>query len=247
MIEKICGIYKITSPSGKVYIGQSVNIYQRWNREYKKVRCKSQILLYNSLIKYGVESHKFEIIHVCSEPKLNELEAHYIDLFNSFNNKNGLNLRGGGGVIKVSSESRKKMSDAKIGMYIGDKNPNFGKKHSEETKRKIGLANKGKFSGEKCYFYGKNFSGENNPNYGKKLSEEAKIKISIANSGKVPSEETRKKISIANKGKVINEAYRKKISDTKKGVKVSDKARNNMIIAQKKRRENNKLKKNLQT
>lgn len=28
--EKICGIYKITSPSGKVYIGQSNNIIKRW-------------------------------------------------------------------------------------------------------------------------------------------------------------------------------------------------------------------------
>jgi hypothetical protein len=29
---EICGIYKITSPSKKVYIGQSVDIYERWQK-----------------------------------------------------------------------------------------------------------------------------------------------------------------------------------------------------------------------
>jgi hypothetical protein len=29
-MSKICGIYKITSPSGKVYIGQSVDIKRRF-------------------------------------------------------------------------------------------------------------------------------------------------------------------------------------------------------------------------
>ena len=31
MMKKITGIYKITSPSNKIYIGQSKNIYSRWN------------------------------------------------------------------------------------------------------------------------------------------------------------------------------------------------------------------------
>lgn len=28
------GVYKITNPSGKIYIGQSVDIYNRWNKNY---------------------------------------------------------------------------------------------------------------------------------------------------------------------------------------------------------------------
>jgi predicted GIY-YIG superfamily endonuclease len=30
------GIYKITSPSGKVYIGQSWDIYDRWKKHKQK-------------------------------------------------------------------------------------------------------------------------------------------------------------------------------------------------------------------
>ena len=47
------GIYKITNPKNKVYIGQSKDIIKRWYY-YKTLHCKSQIKLYNSLLKYGV-------------------------------------------------------------------------------------------------------------------------------------------------------------------------------------------------
>ena len=57
------GIYKITSPSGKVYIGQSRNIKNRKWR-YKRLDCKSQVKLYSSFKKYGFDKHKFEIIQI---------------------------------------------------------------------------------------------------------------------------------------------------------------------------------------
>lgn len=110
------GIYKITSPAKKIYIGQSTNIEYRW-KGYKKLNCSKQQKLYNSFKKYGVEKHKFEIIQLCKKEQLNELEKYYVDLFQTFNNKYGLNLRDGGGA--------------------------FGN-HSEKTKIKIGLANKGR-------------------------------------------------------------------------------------------------------
>ncbi len=56
------GIYKITSPSGKVYIGQTWNFNTRL-RKYKSLHCSKQPKIYNSLRKYGVFSHTFEIIH----------------------------------------------------------------------------------------------------------------------------------------------------------------------------------------
>lgn len=46
----IIGIYKITSPSGKIYIGQSINIEKRWEKYQKYIEnIKNQIKLYNSL------------------------------------------------------------------------------------------------------------------------------------------------------------------------------------------------------
>jgi hypothetical protein len=43
------GIYKITSPTNKVYIGQSIKINER-KRKYKKLDCKNQPKIYNSLL-----------------------------------------------------------------------------------------------------------------------------------------------------------------------------------------------------
>lgn len=47
------GIYKITNPNGRIYIGQSTDIKFRWGI-YRKLKCKDQPSLYNSLKKYGV-------------------------------------------------------------------------------------------------------------------------------------------------------------------------------------------------
>ena len=91
MKEVICGIYKITSPVNKIYVGQSINIYKRW-LSYKRLCCKSQRKIYNSLKKHGVQNHKFEIIIECKKEKLNELEKFYIHKHNCLNKDVGLNL-----------------------------------------------------------------------------------------------------------------------------------------------------------
>ena len=44
---------------------------------------------------------------------------------------------------KHSEEAKKKMGEAKKGKYVGEKSPMYGKKHSEETKKKIGAAHIG--------------------------------------------------------------------------------------------------------
>jgi group I intron endonuclease len=63
------GIYKITSPTNKIYIGQSVDIERRF-KEYKRLNCKKQTKLYFSLKKHGVENHVFEILEECSQDNL---------------------------------------------------------------------------------------------------------------------------------------------------------------------------------
>ena len=62
--EKLCGIYKIISPTGKIYIGQSIDLLKRKN-DYIKLRCKDQIRLFNSINKHGWDNHVFEIIEQC--------------------------------------------------------------------------------------------------------------------------------------------------------------------------------------
>lgn len=88
-MKVICGIYKITSPNGKIYVGQSKNIYNRW-LYYKQLKCKNQKYLYHSLKKYGYNNHILEIIEICEQIHLNERELYYINLFDCLNT--GLNL-----------------------------------------------------------------------------------------------------------------------------------------------------------
>ena len=65
------GIYKITNLiNNKVYIGQSVNIQQRFKKhktKYKDISNEeSNKILYKAMRKYGLENFSFEIIEECS-------------------------------------------------------------------------------------------------------------------------------------------------------------------------------------
>lgn len=136
MMKKITGIYKITSPSNKIYIGQSKNIYSRWNaykyfqRDYDcyKKRNKNS-LIFKSFKKYGYRNHKFEILEICNELELNKKEIFYIKKYNSnvlFGSKIGLNLHEGGNrpptKRKMTEEEKIKISlknkeNHKLGKY----------------------------------------------------------------------------------------------------------------------------------
>ena len=87
----IIGIYKITSPSGKIYIGQSIDIQKRFN-SYYQLYCKKQIKIYRSLKKYGSEDHIFEIIEECNWQQLNERERYFQDYYDVMGH-NGLNCK----------------------------------------------------------------------------------------------------------------------------------------------------------
>ena len=131
------GIYKITSPTGNVYIGQSVNIKTRFSR-YRKLSCKGQSALYNSLIKHGVENHKFEVLCECDVLELNEKERHYQDLFDSV--FNGLNCK----LTKTSDKSGYVSKETRIKMSRSA----IGRKTSEETKEKLRISMLGRVFSE---------------------------------------------------------------------------------------------------
>jgi len=82
------GIYKITSPTGRVYIGQSKDIGKRF-RNYK-CGSKGQSRLSNSLKKYGWQSHSFEIVEECSDDLLDSRERFWQEYYNVLGPK-GLN------------------------------------------------------------------------------------------------------------------------------------------------------------
>jgi len=88
-------IYKITSPSGKIYIGKTFNFKKRINR-YKNLECINQVKIYHSILKHGWDSHKFEVIEEVNSCYINKREKYWIKYYGSFNTKIGLNLTMGG-------------------------------------------------------------------------------------------------------------------------------------------------------
>lgn len=104
----LCGVYKITCPTGNIYVGQSCNIEVRF-KYYRELRCRSQPLLFESLCKYGYLNHKFEILEECEECDLNMLERYYQELYdsNGVNGLNGVLCKGTKGVKQQLSDARK--------------------------------------------------------------------------------------------------------------------------------------------
>jgi G:T-mismatch repair DNA endonuclease (very short patch repair protein) len=86
---------------------------------------------------------------------------------------------------------------------------NKGRKHTEESKKKIGLGNKGKIISESTK---KKLS---KINMGKKHTEESKKKMSKSQKGKVMSESAKRKISKANKGHIVTASARAKMSEAR--------------------------------
>jgi group I intron endonuclease len=137
----IVGIYKIVSPSGKIYVGQSQNIYKRL-KKYLLYSCKSQIKLYNSLKKYGFEKHTFEIIEECNIKELNEREI-YWGLQYDVLGENGLNFKLGGSKGIYGEEIKSKISQSHLGKPKSQqhrnniKNARIGMKFSQHHKNNM--------------------------------------------------------------------------------------------------------------
>jgi group I intron endonuclease len=168
-----CGIYKIENIlNGDLYIGLSADLNRREKGHFLKLRNNKHcnIHLQNAWNKYGEENFKFKVILYCESEELTYYEQKLVDLWIPSYNicrecvKNGLGT-------KKSEEEKIKLSE----MRLGDKNPFYGKKHSEETKKMYSESRKGV-----------------------KKSEEHKKKISEAHIGMKESEETIRKV-VANR------------------------------------------------
>ena len=118
-------IYKLTSPSGKSYIGQTTNLKDGKRCFYNPNKYYSGHKLDNAVKKYGIENFKYEIVIQIVESdkfklrkKLDELEIYYIEKYDSYNNGYNMTLGGSGskGCFQTE-ESRKKISD----IFINEK------------------------------------------------------------------------------------------------------------------------------
>jgi len=168
-MENKAGVYKIESiiNNKRIYIGSSITILNRkWQHLSSLRRNKHHSKkLQRHFNKYGEDDLVFSVVLYCEVEEVLQKEQEYLDLFSPYFNN-----------CKTAGS-------------------NLGFKHTEETKRKIGLWNIGRTDG-----------------IGRKVSDETKAKLSKLNSGKLNkfygkhhTEESKKKFreSRMGKGKMV--------------------------------------------
>lgn len=195
-MKKISGIYKITSPTGRIYIGQSIDVHKRW-KGYRRYGSKSQKKLHRSLKKHGADAHVFEVLHElpidASKYVITRYEQLYMDLYSDCGLLM-LNICTAAGSTfgrKANDSTKRKMSKARRKRVI-----------TEETGKRISLALKGV-----------------------PKSNEHKEKLRIANLGYVVPEHVREKISKKHMGKFKKphtDETKRLISESRKGRKLSE-------------------------
>jgi group I intron endonuclease len=163
-------IYKVTNIlNGKMYIGQSTDPRRRFAEHISRdcEKCGLHSRIGRALKKHGKE--KFEFTVLCWCPDKTYADMVEIKLIEAHDTRRvGYNICVGG-----------------EGLGSGTDHPKYGRKESEESRRKKSHAR----------------LGARNPNYGKKLTPATLSKLSAARKGRIISPEWRAKISEANKGK----------------------------------------------
>jgi group I intron endonuclease len=156
-------LYMILSEkTSKVYIGQTVDVLQRWSAHLSKAKAGKGYTIHNAMRKYGVDT--FDLVPLDTFETKGEVDAaeirwiaYYKALNRSYNIAPGGEGAGSGENHPLygkthTAESKAKMSKSKQGKYTEENSPWWGKTHTEEARAKMSEAKKG-------------ITGENTPNY----------------------------------------------------------------------------------
>lgn len=161
------GIYKVESPNGEIYLGQSRHVIKRWG-SLKRTTCPRPELLVKSILRYGQSVHIFSVAHELPD----DISQNILDLYEQIYIKQYkdcgvslLNIQNGGYRSRHVDSTKEKLKLRKC---------------SDETKRKISIAHKGKV-----------------------LSTEHRLKLSVSHKGFVASTEQLEKARQANLKPVV--------------------------------------------
>lgn len=192
-------VYKVVNKTnGKIYIGQTVKpLKYRIMDHFWNARRRPKLVFHKALQKYGEKSFEWSIIYRSeSQEEINEKEIYYINELNT--------------IVPFG-----------YNMCLGGNGSN-GWHHSEETKNKISLGNKGKsnsWKGKKRKSTTEEIKRKISKSTKKAMSR-TEVRDKLKKKKGHPSEEHRRKNSEAHKGKnrqPKTEEHKKKLSDANKG------------------------------
>lgn len=221
------GIYKIENQQdgkGSAYIGNSMNIEKRWHSHRSMLRGgkHKNAHLQAAWNKYGEDAFAFSVLEEVSIDMLLPTEQKHLDDY--FNRGRCYNINTTAGPAgPLPEETKRKISEATKGKL----NHNWGKRPTEETRRRLSAAARGNQYGRgNQYALGYKHTEEakrkmsaarkgkqySNPGFlGRKHTKEARRKISKARIGRKHSEETRRKLSESHMGHVVSDETRRKL------------------------------------
>jgi len=214
-------IYCVTNiVNNKKYVGKTVQTLEdRWEDHIRLANTGCRIYFLSAIRKYGPESFELSVLETVEDDKLNEAERRWIKELNTTDHFVGYNSTEGGegfstGDLNPSRinprrgadnwcygipkplEVREKISKSLTGLLVGEKNPFYGKTHTEETRKHIGDVQRGQTRGPH--------------------SDKTKDKIRDRMVGRVFSEETLEKMRQAKLGKKLSPEHCAKLSEAQK-------------------------------
>jgi len=144
-------IYKLTSPSGKVYIGRAVHFKKRMTTHKHTAKSGVKRPLYEAIRKYGWDSFVKEIIDTTvGDQSAYDLELKYITDYDSINKGYNVSLKTSDGGNKWEGREHTSAFQALVDVSrinrTGVGNGMFGKQHSEESKELQKAAAVGRYS-----------------------------------------------------------------------------------------------------
>lgn len=199
------GIYQITNlRSGKIYIGQSLDVLARIRQHKYELKHNLHLNRYlqSAWNKYGESNFVFSVLEEVSEDELTEREKYWVDFYGGYESDKLYNLREPGPSGRLSEETRKKLS-VSAKQWRRD-NPDKVNELSRSLKASWTPERRAEFSKLKS---------------GRKLSDETKQKLkkySDARIGVSRPDEVKQKISDTLKGHPVSEETRQKLREAAK-------------------------------
>jgi len=131
------GIYMLTNKlTGGIYVGQSIDLRKRFMKHFSLsyINSRKELIISRALIKYGYSNFSVTILEYCNESDLDVKEQYYFDKLNP--QYNIQKIAGGSSKgLKLSEETKSKISKSLKGVYAGEKAYWYGRSMSEETKK----------------------------------------------------------------------------------------------------------------
>lgn len=101
---------------GKIYIGQSKNIFARWSKHIREsyIEPYDNSILHKAIRKNDISNFWFKILELCDEDELDDKEKFYINLYESTKDNYNISPGGSGGSMPGSKNHNSKLTEHEV-------------------------------------------------------------------------------------------------------------------------------------